>query len=578
MINSTIDTRMAYAIQCHKNGEIHRASQIYQEILSNTPNNPDALHYSGLAAMQFGQFDKAICLIKQAIAIRPDISGFHSNLAMAYKENNQFKMALSHYQHAISLKPDNPVLYFNLGALCQHTGQLENARTAYMESLKIKSDQPLVYHNLGNLLLKQGDVQGAIMSSSIARKLSPDDPAIQSNYLFSLNYSTEHSPQATLDEHLNWGAQYGNNGLLDVEFKSSKRIHVGYVSPDFRNHSVAHFMQAILAHHDSQKFHIFCYSNVKKLDHMTKRLQNLCSSWRDIFDLNDDDVVRQIKADGIHILVDLAGHSSNNRLMVFAKKPAPIQITYLGYPNTSGLTQISYRFVDQYSDPDLKQYSGSEKRLYLPQGFLCYYPPDKAPSISTNPPLKTVTFGSFNNLPKVNLKVIELWANILKAVPESRLFLKTKGFNDIIIRDKYMEFFQQKGINKSRIQLMGNVSNEIEHLAMYKEIDIALDTFPYNGTTTTCEALWMGVPVITLAGKYHAARVGVSLLTQLGRQDWIAKDCADYIRKAIYLANHPEERSIIRQNLRSWLTKSDLCQGKSFVRSLESAYQFLANI
>ncbi|ETR71328.1 MAG: TPR repeat-containing protein [Candidatus Magnetoglobus multicellularis str. Araruama] len=292
-------------------------------------------------------------------------------------------------------------------------------------------------------------------------------------------------------------------------------------------------------------------------------------NWRDIFYLNDHAVCDLIQSDGIDILVDLAGHSSDNCLMVLARQPAPIQITYLGYPGTTGLSQVHYRLVDKHSDPDLTKYCGSEKRLHLPYGFLCYTPLEDAPLISQKTATKQVTFGSFNNLPKVNDRVIALWSKILKAKPGSQLLLKTYGFNDGVVQERYLAGFHQHGIDPDRIQLMGAVQDEKAHLSMYNAVDIALDTFPYNGTTTTCEALWMGVPVITMAGEHHAARVGVSILFQTGLDVWIARDEAEYIQKAIYLAERPDDRVYLRHHLRDWVRQSFLCQKEQFVRAFE---------
>ena len=563
---------MAHAIKCHQNGDNDQANQLYQKILSTDPQNVDALHYSGVIAMQAGKIDRAIQLIEKAIAIRPDISGFHSNLAMAYKENNQFQPSLDHYNKALSLKPKDPVILFNLGALHQAFSKYENAQTLYEESYRIDPNQPLVLHNLGNLLLKQGDVQNAIQSARKAMALAPNNPKIQSNYFFSLNYSIDHSPETIINEHLKWGQQNTRTHSKKPCFQHRPRIHIGYVSPDFRQHSVSKFIQAILMHHDKKYFEIYCYSNVKKPDHETNALKQSGVHWRDIYFLNDHKVYEQIQADGIHILVDLAGHSSGNRLMVFARKPAPIQVTYLGYPNTTGLSQIEYRLVDQQSDPDLNRFSGSENRVYLPNGFLCYSPSENAPSITRKVSSKHTTFGSFNNLPKINHHVIALWANVLKAVPDSRLLLKTNGFKVSRIQEKYWSLFQKQGIDPSRIELRATVKEENEHLALYNEMDIALDTFPYNGTTTTCEALWMGVPVITLSGHHHAARVGASILKQTVLNQWIAHGKNDYIKKAKYLADHPEDRVYFKQNLRGWLSKSLLCQKEYFVKTLENVF------
>jgi len=569
---------MARAIQCHKDGNYHQANQLYQKILISDPDNADALHYSGVIAMQNGDMERAIQLIGTAIEIRPGISAYHSNLALAYKDNNQHENALDQYKKALVLNPKNPVVHFNLGALYQSCAQYEEAQVSYEKSLKINPDQPLVYHNLGNLFLKQGHVQDAIVSARKAMEQLPHDPEIQSNYLFSLNYSIKHTPEIILKEHLKWGQKYHCSCPIRPHVQDNSRIHVGYVSPDFRDHSVARFIQAILNNHDTERFNIFCYSNVKKPDHVTKALQRNDVQWRDIYYQTDDAVCDQILADGIHILVDLAGHSSDNRLMVFAKKPAPIQVSYLGYPNTTGLSQIDYRFVDQHSDPDLKIFSGSEHRIWLPYGFLCYTPSVNTPLSTQKTSSKYIVFGSFNNLPKINKHVIALWSKILKAVPESRLLLKTNGFKVHRIQEEYLNKFKDQGIDPSRIQLLASIKEEKDHLSLYNEIDVALDTFPYNGTTTTCEALWMGVPVITLRGTVHAARVGESILNQTGLSAWIAQNETDYIKKAIHLAENQDERMFCRQNLRDWLSQSLLCRKELFVRSLEEQYyQLLRN-
>jgi len=570
---------MAQAIMYHQKGEYQLARELYEKILISDSNNAEALQYSGVIAMQTGNLERAIHLIEKAIAIQPNISGYHSNLAMAYKDNEQFQPALDHYKKAIALNPKNPVLFFNLGALYQTFDFYDKACNSYDQSLQINPDQPLVLHNLGNLLLKQGDVNKAIHYGKKAMKLAPDDPEIQSNYLFSLNYNIDYSPEKIINEHLKWGQKYIHSHSKKTTFHNKSRIHVGYVSPDFRKHSVSHFIKAILNNHNKKFFDIYCYSNVKKPDHITHSLKQCDVVWRDIFYQNDNEVYDQIQADGIHILVDLAGHSSCNRLMLFAKKPAPIQITYLGYPNTTGLSQIDYRLIDHHSDPDLNQFSGSERRICLPNGFLCYAPSEPTPAISEQSLSKSITFGSFNNLPKINKHVISLWSKIMKAVPDSRLLLKTNGFKVQRVREQFLAYFQDQGIDPKRIQLMKTLKSGKEHLSLYNEIDIALDTFPYNGTTTTCEALWMGVPVITLSGKHHAARVGESILNQTGLKAWVTHNETDYIKKAIDLANNQDDRLHCRKHLRKWLEQSLLCKKDLFVENLEQVYcQFIKQL
>jgi predicted O-linked N-acetylglucosamine transferase (SPINDLY family) len=280
-----------------------------------------------------------------------------------------------------------------------------------------------------------------------------------------------------------------------------------------------------------------------------------------------------IKNDSIDILVDLAGHSGDNKLSIFLYKPAPIQVTYLGYPNTTGLSTMDYRITDAWTDPEGEDRYYTEKLYRLPGGFLCYNPPENIPEIETSPVLKNgyITFGSFNNLAKICFDTVKVWSEILKNVPGSKLKLKSKAFNDKNVIDYFCKMFASQGIDTDRIMLKGHSLSTEEHLHEYNSIDIALDTFPYNGTTTTCEALLMGTPVINLLGKRHAGRVGCSILTKVGLKEWIADDIEDYISTACRFSKDNQyilqSSQILQMNF-----KSLLCNGKVFTKSLENAY------
>jgi predicted O-linked N-acetylglucosamine transferase (SPINDLY family) len=354
-----------------------------------------------------------------------------------------------------------------------------------------------------------------------------------------------------------------------------RRLKVGYVSPDFRQHSVAYFLEPLLRSHDRKVIEVFCYAEVGWPDTVTERFKQLADHWVTTVGMSDDATAERIRRDGIDILVDLAGHTSKNRLPVFARKPAPVQVTWLGYPNTTGLTAIDYRFVDAVTDPEGETEAlASETLVRLPGGFLCYGGPDDAPAPGPVPSLTTgtVTFGSFNNPAKLSAATLDAWADVLARLPQARLLLKGKPFADPATRALYLDRLAKRGVAVERIELVAWLPEE-GHLALYNRIDIALDPFPYNGTTTTCEALWMGVPVITLRGDRHASRVGASLLTQTRLTDLIADSVEAYVETAVALAGDPARLSELRQSLRPRMAASPLCDAPAFADKIEHAYR-----
>ncbi|MGY9060406.1 MAG: O-linked N-acetylglucosamine transferase, SPINDLY family protein, partial [Candidatus Puniceispirillales bacterium] len=337
-----------------------------------------------------------------------------------------------------------------------------------------------------------------------------------------LNYSLTWSPQFIYQQHIEFEKQFGGLKIrtslsLPVNKNCGERLRIGYVSPDFRQHSVAYFFEPLLENHNPNTIETFCYYNNKVVDATTKRLMTASDHWRSIYKISDQDVVDLIKNDKIDILVDLSGHTGNNSLLIFAQKPASIQVAWLGYPNTTGLSAIDYRFTDIIADPigeadDLH----SEKLFRLPNGFQCYKGDQTVP-VGIELPQKRqdyVTFGSFNNFMKITPEVIKTWSKILLAVPKSVLLLKCNQLNQD--ENPYLKLFKNEGITEDRLKVYERLSSMHEHLELYNSIDIGLDPFPFNGATTTCEALWMGVPVITLLGDRHVARVGASILNNVG--------------------------------------------------------------
>ena len=360
--------------------------------------------------------------------------------------------------------------------------------------------------------------------------LKPADAGVYSNLLFCLCGDPGQDEKSLYHVHRGWAEQfeddhpYIDTGIGDSELDPERALRIGYLSSDLNNHSVAYFLERVLANHDRRQFHITCYADGQIEDDMTARLRNATNNWRAIAGMNDTVLSTQIREDRIDVLVDLAGHTAENRLTLFSRRAAPVQVTWIGYPATTGLSEMDYRLTDQRADPvGESDRWHSEKLLRLPGCFLCYTPPPDCPDVAAEKSAGPLTFGSFNNLSKITSPAIELWAQLLNSLPASRLLLKARQLADATVRDALVGSFGKFGIAPERLQFHSRIQSRREHLELYSEIDIALDTFPYCGTTTTCEALWMGVPVVTLVGARHAGRVGASLLTAANLLNWIGR-------------------------------------------------------
>ena len=424
----------------------------------------------------------------------------------------------------------------------------------------------------------QGNYHEAIESLREGLKLYPENKRAFSNILLTLNYVPDIPQIDVLAEHKQWQDFYGKNIRLSAVSNvrdPDKRLKVGYVSPDMRAHSVASFFEPLLKAHSGEFVETYCYSSVPAPDKVTKRLQSLSHQWRDISLMNDTEIVKLILQDEIDILVDMAGHTAGNHLQIFLHKPAPIQITWLGYPNTTGLSMMDYRLTDDLTDPGDQDEFYTEKLYRLPDCFLCYQGLDSSPDVLVLPSIETgyITFGSFNNLAKMNEGVVELWSRVLDAVEGSHLLIKNPSLSDQVSRTRLIEQFEQQGISSKRVELLGLTPSREAHLDLYSKIDIGLDIFPYNGTTTTCEAMWMGVPVISLIGDRHAGRVGLSLLNATGLNELAANSKDDYIDIAKSMASDIDKLSRLRSELRDKMQNSILCDKNDFATKMENAYR-----
>jgi predicted O-linked N-acetylglucosamine transferase (SPINDLY family) len=561
--------------------QLDEALAAYRKALALRPDYHEAQNNLGNALYGAGQLDEALAAYRQALALMPDLPEAHSNLGNVLKDMGQFDQAIAAYGRAIAIKSDFPEAHNNLGNVLRDKGQLDEAIDAYRQAIALRPSFFQAYSNLGNALNEKGQPDEAIAALRQAIILRPDHTTGHSNLVFCMNYHPSLEASSIAEEHRRWNRQHAGPLRSFIEPHTNerspdRRLRIGYVSPDFRCHSVAFFFEGLLEDHDRSQVEAFCYAEVIKPDAVTVRMGQSADHWRKIIGLADAELADLIRADSIDILVDLAGHTANNRLPVFARKPAPVQVTWLGYPNTTGLDTIDYRLTDALADP-----VGSGEELYteqlvrLPRSGWCYRPFGQSPPVGAPPVHDTgyITYGCFNAMPKINDPLLELWAKILLAVPGSRLLLKNSALAEPSVRQRISAMLGQAGIGPERLQVLGRVPDIAAHLACYGRVDIALDTFPYHGTTTTCEALWMGVPVVTLAGQTHVSRVGVSLLSNLGLTELIAASSEEYVNLAVYLAKDLPRLAHLRSTLRERMERSPLMDASGFAREIEAAFR-----
>jgi protein O-GlcNAc transferase len=561
-------------------GDVKQAELLFKEILRIQPNNISALHFIGVICYQRKDYDSAIKYIKRALQLGPDYVDAYNNLGSVLQEMGRLDEAVVCYKKAVELNPNFVRAYNNLATAFKEKWRLHDAILNYRKAIELCPDLAELYNGMANALQDQGRLEEAEVYYRQALKINPLH-TYYDNLLFMMNYNARYDAQAVFSEHLRFAGQFEEPLRAYIvphrnDATTSRRLRIGYVSPDFRRHSVAYFVEPVIASHNRKKSEVFCYSDVAVQDEVTVRIRRYADHWMSITGMSDEKAAELIRKDRIDILVDLAGHTANNRLLVFARKPAPVQVSWIGYPNTTGLSTIDYRLVDSYTDPPgLTDPFYTEKLIRMPDCFLCYMPDRNAPVIGGLPALKCgyVTFGSFNYFPKVSQETVAVWSAVLRALPDAHLVLKTRNFSDETTRRYAMEKFTRQGIAAERIELLSVKTSFGEHLNTYNRVDIALDTFPYNGTTTTCEALWMGVPVITFAGSTHASRVGVSLLSNVGLPGLVAGTSEEYVSIAVNLAGDLERLSALREGLRDRMAHSPLTDAKRLVISLENCYR-----
>ncbi len=564
------------ARQHHRSGRLVEAEAIFRQILATQPRHAGALYRLGVIAHQMGRLDEAIASYRQAIALRPGHPGTHSNLGVALKEKGLLEEAIASYRQAIVLKADDAAAYNNLGNALWENGQPDEAIAALREAIALNPDFAMAHNNLGNALKDRGELDEAIAAHRQAIALQADYSGAHSNLLYTLHFHSGFDGRAMAEEHRSWNRQHADplrHGIRPHQNDRTpdRRLRIGYVSPDFREHPVGRFMLPVLAHHDHRSVEIFCYTQVAMPDALTEQLRAHADHWHGIACLSDEQVTELIREHEIDILVDLSLHMARNRLLVFARKAAPIQVTYLAYAGTSGLRTMDYRLSDPYLDPPgMDESVYSEQTIRLPQTYWCYQPTG-APDPGPVPALDAgrVTFGCLNNFCKVTAPTLATWARILQAAPGSQLLLHAVEGSH---RQRTSELIQQLGVDPRRLRFVAHVPMP-EYLELYQQIDIALDPFPYGGGTTTCDAFWMGVPVISLRGETAVGRAGVSLAMNLKLPELIAQTPEAYVQTASNLAADLPRLSALRSSLRDRMAASPLMDAPRFARNIELAYR-----
>ena len=475
------------------------------------------------------------------------------------------------------LKPNYADAHNNLGNALQRQGHLEEAIASFQRALTLNPDHAEAHNNMGNALKDQGRLDEAIANYQRALGLKPDYAIAGSNLAFAITYHPGYDAGMISEELQRWNRQYAEPLKQFIpphtnDRSPERKLRIGYVSPDFREHSVGRFLLPLIEHHDRQNFELFAYAHVTRPDGRTEQFRQLMDIWRTTVGLSDAQVADQIREDQIDILIDLAMHTEGNRLLVFARKPAPVQATWLAYCGSTGLDTMDYRLSDPFLDlPDGDDSFYSEERVRLPETFWCYQPTGMEPERNFPPVLEKgfVTFGCLNNFCKVTEPTLASWGRILLGVAQSRLVIHAPEGSP---RQRLLKAMEKSGIEAQRIEFVGKLPMA-EYFGLYHGIDIALDPFPYGGGTTTCDALWMGVPVVSLAGQTAVGRGGLSLLSNIGLPELVGHSEDEYVRIAVNLAGDLPRLAELRATLRQRMQASPLMDAPRFARNMEAAYR-----
>lgn len=604
--------RFNLGLALRASGQLEAAADCFIGVLERLPEAVEALDALGETRLGLGQAAEAEALHRRALSLQPDSPISHNNLGNALQAQGQLEAAVEAYRAALTQRPDFPEASNNLGSALQHLNRLEEAlehfeaasllRAAFAEprnnggaalvglgrlsdgvawlrqAVELRPGYAEAWNNLGGALLSQGEIDEGLSCLQRAVEVRGGFPEAASALIFGMHYRARYDPATLADQARQWGHRYAPPLERPPDHPNQpdpdRRLRVGYVSADLHRHPVGYFLEQVLACHSSAAVESFCYSNNGYQDDLTARLQRHADNWREIRLLPDPAVAELIHQDRIDLLIDLGGHSARARLALFGLQPAPVQASWLGYFDTTGLSAIDYLIADRYVAPAGVDQHYVEQIIRLEGHYLCYQPPREAPPVA-DPPVSRVgrlTFGCFNNLAKLSPETVAIWARLLERLPEARLLLMATAFDDRAVRERQRAGFAAHGLDPNRLELRGRAPYS-EYLRSYSEVDIALDPFPYPGGTTTAEALWMGVPVVSLAGQTFVSRMGLTYATAAGLADLVSDSPGRYLEVALELASDLPRLAALRRALRPRLRASALCDGPGFTRELEAAFR-----
>lgn len=585
------------------------AEKNYLKAINLKPDLTDAYYNLACNLEKMNRYSDALKNYKKAVKLNSKFAECYNNIGNVLLKLNKYKQAKNSYQKAINLEPKNPEFLNNQGsvmrllkehskaieilekainikpsfaeaynnlALTYHDlGKLNEAKKSFKKSIDINKNFALAYNSFGHFLYDTWRLDEAELNLKKAIKLKPKSSTFYSNLLFLKSLSSFYT-----SKHYEDAVAFGDKLNQDISSKYSKwlykknkkKLRIGFVSPDFKNHPVGLFLEGLLENFDRSSIELFAYYLDSKEDDFTKKLKPLFNNWRCLYNTNDNDAAKIIYEDEINILIDLAGHTVNNRMVIFSKKPSPVQITWLGYWATSGLKEMDYIFGDPYVTPIDETEKFTEKVWRLPESYFCLKEPKYNLKVKPLPAISNgfITFGCFNNIIKMNNEVIQVRSKILNAIPNSKLFLKDKKLSNEHWCKEVLKKYADQGVDQNRLILMGSSSRE-EYLNSYNKIDIALSPFPYGGGTTTIEGLWMGVPALTKKGNSFISRIGETISYNAGFPDWIAKDNEEYISKAIKFSSNIDNLAMIRENMREKIITKPIFDIKTFTRNFQDS-------
>jgi predicted O-linked N-acetylglucosamine transferase (SPINDLY family) len=594
----------------HHAGRVGEAAGLYEKVLEREPSHAETLHMMGIACQQTGRPKEAVEWIRRAIDADPDKPGYHVNLGNVLRATGDVEGAIASYRRAIAIQPALADAWNNLGSALQERGQTAEGLEAHRRALSLRPDFVHAWYNLGGAFSRLNRPDEAIEAYGRALQVRPgfeaarvnranilrhvgrldesiDDlrdvvavrptPIALSNLIYDLYFHPDYDTRNIARFLSQWNELFarptaGEIGPFGNTRNPDRRLRIGYVSPDFNGHPAGRFFFPLVSQHDHSRYEVYCYSDVADPDAVTAQIRSHVDVWRDVGKVGDEQVAARIREDGIDILVDLTLHLAQNRMLTFARKPAPVQATWLAYPGSSGLTVIDYRVSDRFLDPPgLNDAFYSEKTVRLPDCYWCY-DPQCAPVDVGDLPARlcgSVTFGCLNNFAKVSDVTMGLWAKVLHRVPNSRLFVLVPQGS---ARSRFSDSMQLHGIAPDRIDFADRLPRR-QYMELYRRIDICLDTFPCNGHTTTFDSLWMGVPIVSLFGMTAMSRGGLSILSNVGMSEWATDDPGWFVELAVRASSDLVRLALVRASLRSQLERSPLMDARRFAEGMERLYR-----